>query len=308
MKICPITYEVIDDNQHYSIRGLKMLSPKLVNLNPLPFTASELRIEAAKHASKMSIQGIQPKLSCVLSIKNEAFMIVDTGGRYILKPEHDAYPEVPQNEDLSMRLAAMIGIEVPFHGMVYGADNRLTYFIKRFDRFGQADKLSVEDFSQLSQHTRTTKYNFSMEKIIQIVDEYATFPLIEKTKLFTRTIFNFLIGNEDMHLKNFSMIIRNQRVELSPAYDFLNSSIIISSKEEIALPLAGKINNLSRKDLVDYFGLDRMNIPKKIIDSQLTTIEKKIPAWKTLIDASFLSETMKQQYHDILDERVHRLW
>ena len=308
MNICPITYELINDNQQYSDRGLKLLSPKLKNLNPLPLTASELRQEASKHASKMSIQGVQPKLSCILSLKNEAFKIVDLGGRYILKPEHDAYAEVPQNEDLTMRLASMIGIEVPLHGMVYGIDNSLTYFIKRFDRAGQADKLSIEDFSQLSGHTRTTKYNFSMEKIINIVDEYATFPVIEKTKLFTRTIFNFLIGNDDMHLKNFSMIMRNQKVELSPAYDFLNSSIIISSKEEISLPLAGKKHNLSRKDLVDYFGVDRMRLPKKIIDSQLEVIEQKISEWKDLIDICFLSDNMKQKYNNILDERANRLW
>nr|MDQ2994514.1 HipA domain-containing protein [Pseudomonadota bacterium] len=190
MRICPITYDRIADDQDYSDRGLKLLSPQLKNLKFLTFTAEELRQEAAKRADKMSIAGVQPKLSAILSVKSESFNIVDSGGRYILKPAHHVYPDVPQNEDLSMRLASVIGIEVPLHGMVYGVDGSLTYFIKRFDRRGQASKLGVEDFAQLSGQSRATKYNFSMEKIIDVVDQYATFPIVEKVKLFTRTVFN----------------------------------------------------------------------------------------------------------------------
>jgi len=308
MKICPITYEVIPDNQQYSDRGIKLLSPKLKKLNPLTLSAEELRKEALKRANKMSIQGMQPKLSAVLSVKNESFEIVDNAGRFILKPDHHIYSEVPQNEDLTMRLASLVGIEVPLHGLVYGVDGSLTYFIKRFDREGQKNKLSVEDFSQLSGYNRSIKYNFSMEKIIKIVDEYATFPVVEKIKLFTRTVFNFLIGNEDMHLKNFSMIVRHKKVELSPAYDFLNSSVISSAKEELALPLNGKKSNINRKDLVDYYGVDRMGLTKKMTDFELKKIEEMLPKWKAFIDISFLSDDLKRQYHDLLDERAARLF
>jgi serine/threonine-protein kinase HipA len=307
MKICPITYEIIAEDRLYSERGLKLLSSKLKNLKVLQFTADELRKESAKRANKMSIQGVQPKLSAVLSLKNETIEIVSSGGRYILKPEHHLYSEVPQNEDLTMRLAAATGIEVPLHGLLYGIDGSLTYFIKRFDRIGQASKLSVEDFSQLSGHGRSTKYDSSMEKLVNIIDEYATFPLVEKIKLFMRTVFNFLIGNEDMHLKNFSIIIRNGKVELSPAYDFLNSSIIISSQEEVALPLNGKKNNIKKTDIIDYYGIKRLALTEKIINSELVKIMKALPLWRQLIDVSFLSDGMKQQYHEILNNRLKRL-
>ena len=307
MRICPITYESITDDRRYSERGLKLLSPKLKNLSVLAFTADGLRKESIRRANKMSIQGVQPKLSAILSIKKGAFDIVDSGGKFILKPEHHLYSEVPQNEDLTMRLASSIGIEVPLHGLLYGIDDSLTYFIKRFDRVSQASKLSVEDFSQLSGHARTTKYDSSMEKVVSIVNQYTTFPVIEKVKLFIRTVFNFLIGNEDMHLKNFSIIIRKNKVELSPAYDLLNSSIILDSKEELALPLNGKKSNINKKDLFDYFGIERMELSEKIIESELTKIKAKLPEWEKLIDISFLSADMKQKYHDLLNSRVSRL-
>jgi hypothetical protein len=140
-----------------------------------------------------------------LNIKNGFFEIVDLNGKYILKPQHPYFPELPQNEDLTMRLAATIGIEVPLHGMVWSKDNSLTYFIKRFDRKGQHDKVAVEDFSQLAGLGRETKYNYSMEKVVKIIDTYCTFPAIEKAELLKRVLFNFLVGNEDMHLKNYSV-------------------------------------------------------------------------------------------------------
>ena len=162
MNRCPITYHLCEENR-YSEKGLKLLSPSLKRLDLLNFTAEELRAEAMQRASKMSIQGVQPKLSAILNIKDGLFEIVDKGGKYILKPQHHTFPELPQNEDLTMRLAASIGIGVPLHGLIYSKDNSLTYFIKRFDRKGQKDKIAVEDFAQLSGMSRDTKYNYSME-------------------------------------------------------------------------------------------------------------------------------------------------
>jgi serine/threonine-protein kinase HipA len=307
MRICPITYESISDDRIYSERGLRLLSPKLKDLKILQFNADELRKESAKRANKMSIQGVQPKLSAVLSVKNSEFEIVSTGGRYILKPQHQSYDEVPQNEDLTMRLAATIGIDVPLHGLLYGIDGSLTYFIKRFDRISQATKLSVEDFSQLSGHSRSTKYNSSMEKVVKIVDEFTTFPVVEKIKLFLRTAFNFVIGNEDMHLKNFSIIVKNNKVELSPVYDLLNSSIVLSSQEELALPLNGKKNNIKKSDIIDYYGIQRMELTDKIISAELTKIKNALPIWRKLIKISFLSESMKEKYLELLENRTERL-
>ena len=304
MNFCPITYAPCGGNL-YSKTGLRLLSPDLKGLKELEYTAEEQRREAYNRASKMSVQGVQPKLSARLSIKEGEFEIVDTGGKYILKPQHHLYPEMPENEDLTMRLASEIGLDVPLHGLIWSKDHTLTYFIKRFDRRGQNDKVPVEDFAQLAGMSRETKYDYSMEKVVTVIDEFCTFPSIEKVTLFKLTLFNYLVGNEDMHLKNFSIITADGKVTLSPCYDLVNSTIEYTKQdEEIALPLKGKKKHLTRNLLVHYFGLERCELTTKSVDKVLEAISLNVPKWKELIDISFLSKEMKEKYHKLLATRL----
>ncbi len=307
MNLCPITYTPCGQ-ERYNEAGLKLLDSRLKRLNDLEYTAEEQRKEAFLRASKMSIQGVQPKLSAVLSIKDEKFNVVDKGGRYILKPQHEIFQQLPENEDLTMRLAGEIGLEIPLHGLLWSKDKTLTYFIRRFDRKGQKDKIPVEDFAQLAGLSRDTKYDYSMEKIVRLIDEYCTFPAIEKVRFFKLVIFNFLTGNEDSHLKNFSIITDDNRVRLSPCYDLVNSTIEYRHQdEEIALPLKGRKKKLTRNILVDYFGIGRCELSYKSIERVLSSISSAIPRWKNLIDVSFLSEEMKGKYINLLDERLATL-
>lgn len=307
MNLCPITYSPCGENR-YSEAGLKLLGTGLRRLKDLEYTAEEQRNEAFNRAAKMSIQGVQPKLSALLSIKDGKFILVDKGGRYILKPQHHLYTQLPENEDLTMKLACKIGLEIPIHGLLWSKDNTLTYFIKRFDRKGQNDKVPVEDFAQLAGLSRDTKYDYSMEKIVNLIDDYCTFPAIEKLKLFKLVIFNYLIGNEDSHLKNFSIITDDNQIRLSPCYDLVNSTIILKERnEEIALPLKGKKKRLTRNDLVNYFGIERCGLTEKSIEKVLETISLAIPEWKNLIDISFLSKEMKGKYLYLLNGRLTTL-
>jgi serine/threonine-protein kinase HipA len=250
----------------------------------------------------MSIQGMQPKLSSRLNVTEEIFEIVDTGGEYILKPQND-FPEVPENEDLTMRLAASIGVEIPIHGLLYSEDDSLTYFIKRFDRTGQG-KIAVEDFAQLSGKTRDTKYDSSMEQVMLIIDTHCTFPSVEKVKLFRLTLFNYLVGNEDMHLKNFSLVRRDDKIELSPAYDLVNTTIALRGvQEEIALPIDGRKRNLSQSLLVGYFGKERLGLSDRVVDDVLARLESGVREWEKVIKMSFLSDTAKTNYENLLLKR-----
>lgn len=307
MSRCPITYQSCDGL--YSAKGLKLLSRHLTDLQELPFSAQELRREAAARSDKMSIQGVQPKLSARLNIKKQRFDLVDRDGRYILKPQILEYQEVPENEDITMRFASMAGIEVPLHGLLYGRDQELTYFIRRFDRDGRKSKIHVEDFAQLAELSRDTKYRSSMERVAGLIDQYCTFPAVEHLKLFRRTLFCFLVGNEDMHLKNFSIIYRDDVITLSPAYDLLNTTIILPHpEEELALPLNGKKNRLKQQDLVDYFGRDRLQLTNRVIDKVLLELKQLCKPWKTLLAASFLSAEMRKKYLSVLEDRFTRLF
>lgn len=308
MNRCPITYESCGDRK-YSKRGLQLFSRRLETLNDFHYSAAEQRRESVIRAAKMSIQGVQAKLSVRLNIVNAVFEIVDQGGRYIIKPQHETYPQLPENEDLTMRLAETVGIEVPLHGLIYCQDGSLSYIIKRFDRKGKSGKLAVEDFAQLSGMDRETKYNFSMEKLIPILD-FCTFPAIERVRLFRRCIFNYLVGNEDMHLKNFALITRDGRIMLAPAYDFLSTTVAfisigksIGDMEEIALPLTGRKRNLSRKLWVDYFGRKRLGLNSAVIAQELQQFTDSFDRWVTIIQRSFISDEMKKIYISLIEER-----
>lgn len=306
MKRCPITYEIISNDENYSQKGLHLLSPQLKNLLPLDLSAEEQRREALARVGKMSIQGVQMKLSAQLKVKEERFEIVDQNGNYILKPQSEFYPELPENEAITMTLASTLNLEVPVHGLLYAKDQTKTYFIKRFDRVGH-HKIAVEDFAQLSGADRYTKYKSSMENIAATIEKFCTFPKIEFVKLFKLTLFCFLVGNEDMHLKNFSLITRNQKITLSPVYDLLNSTIVTKTTEELALPLKGKKNNLSRKIFFEYFGLERLGLNQKIILEIIQEFQEVIPLWRELIKISFLSEFMQEKYLLLLEDRIKRL-
>lgn len=304
MNRCPITYESGVDNK-YSNKGLKLLSNSLKNLKDFPYTPKEQIQMAAQLASKLSIQGVQPKLSVTLNVKKEEFEVVEKGGTFIVKPPHQLYDEVPQNEDLTMRLAEIVGIEVPLHGMFYNIDGSLSYFIKRFDR-SRNQKIGVEDFSQLLEYSRDTKYDSSMEKVVSVIEKHCTFPVLEKVKLFRIVIFNFLIGNEDMHLKNFTLI-RHNKIELSPAYDLLNTTILIKAEEEIALPIKGKKRKLTRDDFIEYFGKERLGLSESIIKDELLKFEKSLERWDDIINNSFLSQNMRIPYKALIEDRWSRL-
>ena len=305
MNYCRILYEPCGDAA-YSAKGLALLSKNLKTLYDLPFSADEQRQEAVSRAEKMSIQGVQPKLSAMLNIGQECFDLMDSGGTYILKPQNSIFPQLPENESVTMCMAAKIGIEVPTSGLVGSKDRSLTYFIRRFDRIGKGKKLATEDFAQLLGRDRNTKYDASMEKLVDVVEQFCTFPAIEKMKLFKLVVFNFLVGNEDAHLKNFTLITRNGKVELSPAYDLLNSTIVLrgANIEELALTLAGKKRKINRDLLVNYYGKDRLKLSDKTIQQVLNDSESVLPEWFHLLSICFLSDDLKEKYKQLLTDRA----
>ncbi|HMB96979.1 MAG TPA: HipA domain-containing protein [Balneolaceae bacterium] len=303
MKRCPITYEDIDSGL-YSKKGLNRLNPALNSLKLLPFTEQELILESQERMSKMSIQGVQPKLSARLSVKNKCFTIVNKHGIFILKPNPTHFAQVPENEDVTMRMASAAGIEVPFHALIYNKEMKLVYVIRRFDRVGKSGKIHVEDFAQVAGKSRETKYKYSMEKVATLIEDYCTFPVVEKLKLFRLTLFSYLIGNEDMHLKNFSLIHKENKIELSPAYDLLNSTIVLSNpQEELALPLKGIKSNFTHKMFFDYYGKKRLGLNEKVVTKMAEEFESLHKAWFELIEQSFLSSELKERYVDVINQR-----
>ena len=313
-RYCPITYqELASHEEKYSHKGLQLLAKKLTTLNDFPYSREEQLNQARLMATKLSIQGVQPKLSVTLDTRAQTFSLCERGGTFILKPQSLMWAHLPENEDLTMRLAATVGINVPLHGLVYCKDGSFSYWIRRFDRPSQkspvTQKLAVEDFAQLSGANRQTKYQSSMEKVAKIIENFTTFPLIEKEKLLKITLFNYLVGNEDMHLKNFSLIRVGKIVSLSPAYDLLNTTIAMDgqAREELALPLNAKKNRITAADLLEYYGKQRLRLAQKRIDLIFETFKKSQDIWSNLISSSFLPTNEKVAYQQLVHHRFKRL-
>ena len=308
MKRCLFTYEPLKANEeNYSLEGLKKLSKKLSYLNIFPYDQQEQLEIAQRMVKKISIQGVQPKFSVVLQERKESFREVENNGKFILKPQVQSYKQLPENEDLTMHLVTMTGAKVPWHGLVKCADGSLSYVVKRFDRTAK-EKIPIEDFSQLIGASRDTKYDVSFEKVAETIEKHCTYPMIERFKLFQRIILAFLLGNEDFHLKNISLITMDGKVQLSPVYDFVNSTIANpNAEEEMALSIGGKKKNFSRDDLLKNFAENTLFLPSTKIEKETKRLLSFIPAWKKMIDKSFLSDSLKEKYKVLLDARATRL-
>ncbi|WP_245980578.1 HipA domain-containing protein [Flagellimonas lutimaris] len=143
--------------------------------------------------------------------------------------------------------------------------------------------------------------HFGPAKVVYYVRRFQ----VEKVEFFKRIVFCFVTGNEDMHLKNFSLITKNGKTTLAPAYDLLNSSIAIKNpEEEIALTLKGKKSNLKASDFTDYYAKERLQLNEKTIETILQDIFQAKEKWEDLISISFLSDDMKEKYSKILERRL----
>ncbi len=258
----------------------------------------------------MAITGVQPKLSLnIVRSKNELsrLTIVGIQGDYILKPPSVTYAQLPENEDLTMHLATIVKINVAKHSLIRLNTGALAYLTKRFDR-NNGKKIAVEDFCQLSESLTEHKYRGSIEKIGKLLYQFATNKGFESQRLFELVLFSYLIGNADMHLKNFSLIgLVNGEYSLSPAYDLLNTAILMpDDKEECALTINGKKNKLK---ISDFDALARsLKINEKAALSIYKRFERVLPKWIELIDRSFLEKEMQTEYSELLSLRHKKLF
>ena len=259
-------------------------------------------LAATKMAGKMSISGAQEKVSLTLSSDRTALEVAPTGGRYILKPETSRFSSVPQNEQLTMLMARLIGIEVPPFGLVRFKDGANAYIIKRFDRPEDGSKLQVEDFCQLAEKRLKDKYDGSAELCVKIVRRFATEPLIEVRKLYRMILFSWWMQNGDMHLKNFSLLTTSDGIHrLSPAYDLVCTRLVIPD-DTLAMPVGGRDKNFTKRkwlEFAEYCGLPE-RAANRVISDQIKALE---PSLK-LISASFLPDEMKEQYESIVRENT----
>mgnify|MGYP002716703098 FL=1 len=277
----------------------------------IDFDSKQLE-ELAKEliVKSVAVTGVQPKLSLNLISdinKQSRFTIVDLEGNYILKPASKEYIDLPENEDLTMHLAELVKIKTATHTLIRLKSGELAYLTKRFDRKNQ-DKIAVEDFCQLTENLTEHKYRGSIEKIGKLIYQLTKNSGFEAQKLFEIVLFNYLTANADMHLKNYSLIENDfNEYELSPAYDLLNTLLLIpNDKEESALTINGKKNRLKIEDFNQL--AKTLKIPNKSVESIYKRFIKIRLKWIDFVEISFLNKDTKQAYIETLNTRFNKLF
>ena len=307
---CLYCYNLVDKGQEFH----KKCSLKFFGEFPAPligYTLNQMD-ELAKNVVERSISvpGVQPKLSMDLLKKTKEnadkrlTVVGALGGQYIFKPPSEKFPEMPENEHLTMRIAEAFGIRVVPSSLIRLASGELSYITRRIDRTKDGNKIHMIDMFQVTE--AFDKYKSSMEKVGKAIDSYSDNTLLDKIFYFEIVLFSFLIGNNDMHLKNFSMIKSASGWTLSPAYDLLNVAIVLpDDTEELALTLSGKKKKLKRQHFEQLARILGLN-DKQIVRTFKRFLANKPKATKW-IEQSFLSTDMKTAYKELIEKRYRQI-
>jgi serine/threonine-protein kinase HipA len=275
----------------------------------LPYHLSELEKLAQESARlSISVPGVQPKLSLGLiktALENGhqgRLTIMDAlEGHFILKPRNAEYPQMPENEHLSMKLAKLFKIDIVPVNMIRLASGELCFITRRIDRNPDGSKNHMIDFLQILE--LESKYKGTMETLGKTIGNLSVNTLLDRMRFFEATVFNYIIGNNDMHLKNFSMFLSETGWVLSPFYDLLNVKMILpEDKEDMALLLGGKKENFNK----GYF--DRLAVLLNLNDKQINSVYKRLIKWQPeadqWIERSFLETERQIAYKKLIAGRI----
>ena len=272
----------------------------------IAISSTEIAIEAQKLAGKLSISGVQPKLS--MRLEGEQLVPVAREGQFILKPQTQDFAELPQNEYLCMSMGQRFDLRTAPCLLLELSDGTPAYLVKRFDRFKKGrrvEKLACEDMHQIL--GGPDKYAGSHEQIAAAIRDHCTFAPLELQRLFESTIFNFAIGNGDAHRKNFSLLTSEDgTIALSPAYDLVSSRLAIPAEsDELALTVNGKRNRLRRADFLAF--ADHCGIAPEYAERKLADLLGLHETFIEMITASQLSNDLRDGLANIISARLERL-
>lgn len=297
MSTCLFCYEDAGEQEYHSRCSKKFFG---VDEAPILTLDAHLLHELAEKTvnQRIAITGVQPKLSVTLQkVKGtNRLTIVGLWGEFILKPRHDHYLLMPETEDLTMHLASLFKIPVCEHTLLRATDGSLVYLAKRFDR-KDGEKIHMEDLCQLSEFQTENKYKGSYEKAGKLVVKYCS-KGIDVLNYFELLLFSYLTGNNDMHLKNFSLLHTVKGAVLSPGYDLLNVNLVNpKDDEELGLTLNGKKKKINLGDFIKLAGI--LGIPEKTYQNSFKKFASANDKVKGRIDASFLTADAKGLYWQI---------
>jgi serine/threonine-protein kinase HipA len=255
--------------------------------------------------SQTTLTGVQPKLSLNLDKHKDSrkLTIVGLWGDYIFKPQTDRFAMLPENEDLTMHLAEIAKIKIAPHTLIRMKDGSIGYLTKRIDRKADGEKIAMEDMCQLTERQTEHKYRSSYEQIGKAIRKYSTNAQLDMVDFLELVYFSWLTGNNDMHLKNFSLYSPAGEPVLTPAYDLLNAVISNpADDEELALNLNGKKKRMKDADFRTAFRT--CGVSEIVFDRVKKKYKDLLPKFEEEIQRSFLSDELKTFYIDLLHRRL----
>ena len=260
-----------------------------------------------------TVPGVQKKLSLhLISDHNKSRLtLVNYPTGYILKPQVAEFEALPESEQLIMSMADTAGISTVPHALIKGATG-LAYITKRVDRNFSKNKmemLAMEDFCQLDLRLTADKYKGSYERCAKIIQKYSSRIGIDMAEFYIRLVFCFLVGNSDMHLKNFSLIETAEGSEqyvLSPAYDLLPvNANMPADKEQFALTMNGKKMNIRKGDFLKF--ADACGITRSTAEKLIQNLVKLTPQWLEMCEESLLPKELKERLEKIIRKRAETI-
>lgn len=249
-------------------------------------------------ALRFSLAGVQLKFSAVMEATGGLTIPVKgIGGSWIVKLPSMKFEGVPENEYAMMELARAVGIDVPEVKLVPLADiaglpedmarmEGNTLAVKRFDRREDGSSVHIEDFAQVFGVSPEKKYDrASYRNIAEVL--WAEIGEEAIAEFIRRLVFNALIGNADMHLKNWSLIYPDKKnAALAPGYDFV-STIALLHDTNMALTLGRSkaMADLSL-DQLSYFA-GKARLPEKLVlNTAKETVERFMTIWQQQISST----------------------
>lgn len=282
--------------------------------------------EISTSINKISISGVQEKMSAIIKKGRIAITPAGVSGRYIIKPIPGYKTlrfrnNIPANEHLTMQIASRVyKINTAANALAFFEDGNPAYITKRFDYKPDGSKIKQDDFASIAGKTERNsgkefKYSGSYEDIAQLLKQNVSAWQVEMEKFFTIVIFNYLFSNGDAHLKNFSL----QETDggdyvLTPAYDLMNTSIHVNDSDfalqDGLIPVSEYSNIYLRtlhpcKDDFATFG-SRIGVLPKKMNSIIELFATEQPKVYELIENSFLDEKVKRMYKQSYQERLRR--
>ena len=274
---------------------------------------NEDAISSKENALRFSLAGVQLKFSAI----NEATggLTIPTsgiGGSWIVKLPSTKFDGVPENEYAMMNLASQIGMDIPETKLIDLSDisglpsdvgqlRGQALAVRRFDRQDSGHAVHVEDFAQVFGVFPDKKYEkASYRDIAEVI--WVETGETGAAEFIRRLVFNALIGNGDMHLKNWSLIYPDKRLPmLSPGYDFV-STIVYLPEDKMALTLSKSKESKEFKEL-SLSSLSRLaakaRLPETlVIDTAIETVERFRQIWKDSKGDSLLTRESIQVIED----------